>query len=265
MLPYFQLGPWSVNTYAFLYALMYLLVGILGFRRLRRLPYPATILGNLVLVTILSVVIGSLLPVLFATLQGYFQTGIWSWGGQVRLLGGMAAGITVAVLCIRREGLPLGKTLDLGILPFPLGMAIGRLGCFAAGCCYGAATESWLGMYLRDNTGAWYTRYPTQLMSAAADLGIFLVLVAVEHWKASQARRGIPTSLFDGALLVIFVFLYCLKRLFIQFLRFDYAPILGPLDATQLICLTGLAAATTLLIGNFRAQRTTGRGPRSER
>lgn len=257
MLPYFQLGPWSVNSYAFLYALMYLLVGVLGFWRLRRLPYSAAVLGNILLLTILAVVIGSLLPGFFVLLEGYLRTGVWQWRGQVRLLAGMAAGIAVAILLIRKEGLPLGKTLDLGILPFPLGMAVGRLGCFAAGCCYGAATESWLGMYLRDNTGAWYTRYPTQLMSAAADLGIFLVLVALEHWKAGQAKRGIPTSLFDGALLVIFVFLYCLKRVFIQFMRYDYSPVLGPLDATQLVCMAGLLAATVVLLGNANARRFT--------
>jgi phosphatidylglycerol:prolipoprotein diacylglycerol transferase len=250
MLPYFQLGPWSVNTYAFLYALMYLLVGILGLRRLLRLPYPAATLGNVLLASILSVVIGSLLPVLFATLEGYFRTGAWLWRGQVRLLGGMAAGIIAAVLLIRKEGLPLGKTLDAGILPFPLGMAIGRMGCFAAGCCYGAATQSWLGLYLRDATGAWYTRYPTQLMSAAGNLLIFLFLVVLESRKFRQRARGLPTLLFEGALLVVFVFLYCLKRLFIQFLRYDYSPVLGPLDATQLICLAGMLAAAFLLLKN---------------
>jgi phosphatidylglycerol:prolipoprotein diacylglycerol transferase len=257
VLPYFQFGPWSVNSYAALYAVMYLLVGVLGFRRLRRLPYPAAILGNTLLATILSVVIGSLLPVLLATMDGYRQTGVWLWRGQVRLLAGMAAGITVAVLCSRKEGLPLGKTLDLGILPFPLGMAIGRLGCFAAGCCYGAATESWLSVYLRDATGAWYTRYPTQLMSAAGNLLIFLALVALEHWTLGRERLGLPRGLFDGALLVVFVFLYCLKRLVVQFLRYDYAPILGPLDGTQIICLGGMLAAALVFLRRFGAHQST--------
>jgi phosphatidylglycerol:prolipoprotein diacylglycerol transferase len=229
---------------------------VLGFRRLRRLPYPAAILGDVLLATILAVVIGSLLPVLLTTVEGYLQTGFWIWRGQVRLLGGMAAGILVAVLYIRKEGLPLGRTLDLGILPFPLGMAIGRIGCFAAGCCYGVATESWLGLYLRDATGAWYTRYPTQLMSSAGDLSIFLALVVLENWKLRQAKRGLPALLFDGALLLIFVFLYCLKRILIQFLRYDYAPVLGPLDATQLICLAGLLAAALLLLWNTHAHRS---------
>jgi phosphatidylglycerol:prolipoprotein diacylglycerol transferase len=257
MLPYFPFGPWSVNTYAFLYALMYLLVGIIGFQRLRRLPYPAAVLGNILLATILSVVIGSLLPVFLATLEGYFQTGIWLWRGQVRLLGGMATGIVVAIVYIRKEGLPLGKAVDLGILPFPLGMAIGRMGCFAAGCCYGAATQSWLGLYLRDSTGAWYTRYPTQLMSAAGNLLIFSVLVVLENWKFRQERRGVSTWLFDGALLVIFVFLYCLKRIFIESLRYDYAPVFGCLDAIQLICLAGSVGAAFVFLKNTHAHRST--------
>ena len=256
MLPYFQLGPWSVNTYAFCYALMYLLVGILGFQRLRRLPYPASILGHVLLASILAVVLGSLLPVYYATLLRYFQTGIYFWRGPVRLLWGMAAGILVAFIYIRKAGLPLGKTLDLGILPFPLGMAIGRLGCFAAGCCYGAATQSWLGIYLRDNTGAWYTRYPTQLMSAAGNLLIFFVLVVLENWKFRQEKKGNLSPLFDGMLLLFFIGLYCLKRLFIQFLRYDYLPVFGFLDATQLICLAGLLTAAFLLLKNTYAHRS---------
>lgn len=256
MLPFFQLGPWSVNTYAFLYALMYLVIGVLSFRRLRRLPYRPAVVGNVLLAAILAVVIGSLLPILFTALERYFRLGVWLWRGQVRLLAGMALGILVAYVYIRKAGLPPGKTFDLGILPFPLGMAIGRLGCFAQGCCFGAATQSWLGVYLRDETGAWYTRYPTQLMSAAGNLLIFLTLVGLESWKSRQIRRGLSPTLFDGALLVIFVLLYCLKRFFIQFLRYDYSPVLGPLDTTQLICQAGLLAAASLLVENTYAHRS---------
>jgi phosphatidylglycerol:prolipoprotein diacylglycerol transferase len=123
-------------------------------------------------------------------------------------------------------------------------MAIGRLGCFAAGCCYGVATQSWLGLYLRDETGAWYTRYPTQLMSAGADLLIFFVLLFLEQWNRRRVYQSAPPFL-DGYIFLTFVVLYGAKRFFIQFLRYDYAPLLGPLDPTQLICLAGLLLAAS--------------------
>lgn len=256
MLPYFQLGPWTVYTYAFLYALMYLMIGVWGFLRLRRLPYPLAALSDVLLTTIFAVVVGSLLPTLWASFALYFETGYWVRVGNVRLLIGMAAGILAAVFTIRKNKLPLGKVFDMGILPFPAGMVIGRLGCFAAGCCYGVATDSWIGMDLRDITGAWYVRYPTQLMAAAGDLAIFLVLAAVEAWKNRREKEGKVSPIFDGALVFIFVFLYCLKRLFLQFLRYDYAPRFGPLDTTQLICLAGLIITAFVLVKKTHAHRS---------
>jgi phosphatidylglycerol---prolipoprotein diacylglyceryl transferase len=246
MLPTFSLGPWTVNTYSLLYAVMYLVIGIYVFQRTRSLPYSPTVLGNIILITILAVFFGSLLPIFFTTLNRYFFTGFWVWQGQIRLLWGMVAGIGVAFLCMRIGKLPVGKVFDRGILPFPLGMAIGRLGCFAAGCCYGIATTSWLGMYLRDVTGARYTRYPTQLMAATCDLLIFIILFYIERWNQLNIHEGKPSRLPDGSLLLLFIALYCTKRLLIQFLRYDYAPLLGPLDTTQLVCLVGLLIAAVI-------------------
>jgi phosphatidylglycerol:prolipoprotein diacylglycerol transferase len=257
MLPTFSLGPWTINTYGLLYAVMYLLIGIYVFQRTRSLPYSSSIIGNIILITILAVFLGSLLPILLTTLNRYFITGFWLWKGQIRLLWGMAAGIGAAFLCMRIEKLPIGKVFDRGVLPFPLGMAIGRLGCFAAGCCYGIATTSWLGMYLRDVTGAWYTRYPTQLMAAACDLFIYFILLYIERWNHLPIHEGKPSRLPDGSLLLLFVALYCTKRLFIQFFRFDYNPLLWSLDTTQLVCLAGLLIATVILFQKSAFARRT--------
>jgi phosphatidylglycerol:prolipoprotein diacylglycerol transferase len=247
MLPTFPLGPWTINTYGLLYAVMYLVIGLYVFQRTTRLPYSPILLGNIILVTILAVFLGSLLPVFFASLSRYLLTGFWLWQGQIRLLWGMAAGIGAAYVYIRKEKLPVGKVFDQGVVPFPLGMAIGRLGCFAAGCCYGVATDSWMGMYLRDVTGEWYTRYPTQLIAAAGNLTIFAILLYLERWNRLQVQAGKPSRLPNGSLLLIFVALYCTKRFFIQFLRYDYAPLLGPLDSTQILCLAGLSIAAVIL------------------
>jgi phosphatidylglycerol---prolipoprotein diacylglyceryl transferase len=256
MLPTFSLGSWTIDTYGLCYAVMYLVIGIYAFQRTRSLPYSPSILGNIILVTILAVFFGALLPKFLTSLTRYFVTGLWLWQGQIRLLWGMVAGIGAAYLGMRIAKLPVGKVFDRGVVPFPLGMAIGRLGCFAAGCCYGIATTSWLGMYLRDATGAWYTRYPTQLMAAAGDLFIYLFLLSLERWNQLQVKKGKPSRLPDGALLLLFVLLYCTKRLFLQFIRYDYDPLLGPLDTTQLVCLAGIMIAVILSLKSAFTHRT---------
>ena len=68
-------------------------------------------------------------------------------------MGVLLGGSVTALVHARRHGYAAGPVLDLAAWPLALGQAIGRLGCFAAGCCYGKATDSWLGMYLKDAGG----------------------------------------------------------------------------------------------------------------
>jgi len=139
--------------------------------------------------------------------------------------------------------------------PTALGLAIGRLGCAAAGCCYGRPTDSWLGVYLPDENGVWMMRYPTQLMCAAANLLIFFILLTVERYGVRRVskNRGWP---FDGFLALLFIALYSLKRFGMGFLRQAGAfPMIGPFSWMHVNALVGLVAATALIFWNLYQKR----------
>ncbi len=151
---------------------------------------------------------------------------------EYSILGAVLGGTLAAILVCRRYAIPFWRAADRGIPALPLALSIGRLGCFTRGCCYGAPTTSWLGLYLPDRAGEWLPRYPTQLISAAANFFIFLVLLAVEHYM--HPREGDVTRLFLA--------LFLLERFGVEFLRGDaLPPVLGPLNTTHLACLAGLA------------------------
>lgn len=234
---------------------MYGVIGIYGFARLLRLPYPPAFLGRAIVLVVLSLFLGSILPGIAISLAGWWQTGVFSAHRSVRVIGGMAAALPTAYFIVRYYGIPAGRAFDLGGLPIPLGLAIGRLGCLAAGCCGGVVTESWLGLRLPDNLGTWAVRYPTQLLSAAADLSIFLVLLGWERLFRDRgaAGRSFP---FNGFLFLLFLELYFIKRILIQFLRSDNVPLWGPFSATHLFFLAGLAAVSALIAWNLRTART---------
>lgn len=146
---------------------------------------------------------------------------------------------------------PLGRAFDLAMLPLPLGQAIGRLGCLAAGCCYGRPTASWLGLYLPDHDGVWAMRYPTQLLSVAANLLILFCLLGAERRGRARAggQRGWP---FDGFLALLYVALFSLKRFLIAFLRASgEVALIGPLSWMHLNALAGLAVASALIYWNL--------------
>jgi phosphatidylglycerol:prolipoprotein diacylglycerol transferase len=157
------------------------------------------------------------------------------------LVGGMAAGVAIC----RWQRAPVLRVFDLAILGAPLAQAIGRLGCWAAGCCYGKETEHWLGVYAPDDAGHWEERYPTQLISAVANLGIFFVLWFVDRrsYRADGTRQ--PWA-FDGLLTLLYVMLFAAKRFFIALLRDSGAPLLGPFNWMQVSALLTIGLAALL-------------------
>lgn len=157
------------------------------------------------------------------------------------LVGGTVAGVAIC----RWQDAPVLRVFDLAILGAPLAQAIGRIGCWAAGCCYGKETEHWLGVYAPDDAGHWHERYPTQLISAAANLGIFFVLWLVERrsYRADGTRQ--PWA-FDGMLTLLYFALFAVKRFFIALLRDSGAPLLGPFTWMQLSAMIVVGATAVL-------------------
>ena len=126
-----------------------------------------------------------------------------------------------------------------------MGHAIGRLGCFAAGCCYGKPTHHIWGVTFTNPLAAQYVGTPlnialepTQLFESAAELIIFSILT----WMFARKK-------FDGQVFGSYLFLYGIARFFIEFLRDDPGrggPYFGTLSGTQLISI-GLVLAGGLI------------------
>lgn len=103
-----------------------------------------------------------------------------------------------------------------------LGLAIGRLGCFFQGCCYGVPTSLPWGVNFGDNI----PRHPTQLYESAFMLLMFVYLEKVKD------RAGLaPGRLFDELMMSYFTF-----RFFVEFIRVE-KPAFWGLTVFQLISL----------------------------
>src|SRR5262249_9932478 len=126
--------------------------------------------------------------------------------------------------------LNLGTVLDLTAPGLFMGMAVGRVGCFFAGCCAGRPTASWWGVWSSDqHVGV--RRLPTQLRELALAVAVGLAALAV------VLARG-PAN---GAILVATTAVYTLLRQGILLLRAERRKsVVGP-------PLTAVAAAVVLL------------------
>ncbi len=152
-------------------------------------------------------------------------------GGLV-FYGGLIVGVAATLLALQRYQLPVWVTLDLMIPPLVLAQAIGRVGCFLNGCCYGKPTSvPWAGAFPQDGI----LRHPTQIYESLFLLALFFIL------KAMERRRVTP-----GTVILSYGLLYGVWRFGVEFLRGDNPVVAFGLTAFQWVSIPlalGCAAA----------------------
>ena len=160
--------------------------------------------------------------------------------------GGFLAAFAFAWLYIRKQGLPWLTTADVLAPAVALGHSIGRLGCFAAGCCWGDRCDRpWAVTFTNPDAHAItgvplnIPLHPTQIYEAA-----LTAMVAAFLWKRSL--RAHP----PGQILGLYLVLYSTVRIVTEFYReHDQAPPFdGPLTWTQWIAAALLVAGAVLLV-----------------
>lgn len=102
--------------------------------------------------------------------------------------------------------------IDSLVPSIPFIHAIGRIGCFCAGCCYGKETTSPWGVYFRADSVAPsdVALFPIQLVSSALNLALFIVLF--KYSRKPRANRQI-TGLYIAC--------YGVIRFVLEFFRGD--------------------------------------------
>ena len=170
--------------------------------------------------------------------------------------GGLVAAIVTSLWYMRRHHLPLLKTLDVFAPGVALGHAVGRLGCFAAGCCYGKPTALPWGVTFTSELAHRLTGiqlnvplHPTQIYESLVELGNFGVLL----WLLR--RRS-----FDGQVIGAYLFLYGFARYFLEFLRDDPGRgslLGGAMTGTQLISILMVIAGGALWLRRERVPGAT--------
>jgi phosphatidylglycerol:prolipoprotein diacylglycerol transferase len=207
------------------------------------------------------------------------------WEGGLVFYGGGLASAAVAAVMARRRGWSFARVADLFAPPLVLGQAIGRLGCFAAGCCFGktCAPSGWAAAIgarfppgsvafvdldrhglVKPGAAATLPLHPTQLYEAAGDLIIFFLLLLLR-----RRQRAF------GTLALVYALAYALLRSLVEVFRGDtgrrfVVEIATPraaalldlpphealwLSTSQALSLVVAAGALTLLVFAARARR----------
>ena len=161
--------------------------------------------------------------------------------------GGFIGAVSALFLFLRNKNIALIKALDFFAPALALGHAIGRIGCFLAGCCYGKPTDSFIGVVFNhpDTLVPHHLQhthlYPTQLFEVFANLILFFILATI--YKKQKK---------DGTTTLVYIMAYALVRFLIEFFRGDDrgSALLG-LYPSQIIALILFLGATLWLFRGF--------------
>jgi phosphatidylglycerol:prolipoprotein diacylglycerol transferase len=167
------------------------------------------------------------------------------WSGGV-FYGGLVAGILVAWWYARRYHLRGWLTADVLAPGVVLGQAIGRLGCFSAGCCWGKPTQVPWAVTFTDINAARQVGtpmdtplHPSQIYESIVAFLIFFFLL----WLAPRKR-------FHGQVTLAYVALYSAARFTLEFWRGDPdrgAWLGGRVSTSQLVAAVLLLGVAVLL------------------
>jgi phosphatidylglycerol:prolipoprotein diacylglycerol transferase len=243
-----ELGPVTVYTYGVLLAAAYLLGLKMAMVRARKRGLDSARVLDLGIYIIISALIGAKLLLLVTDFQTFrndpHELLTLARSGGV-FYGGLILAVIVAVLYVRRAGLPLWTTCDVFAPGIALGHVIGRFGCLFAGCCYGKPTTKPWGItftnpFAAANVGTplGIPLHPTQLYEAGAEALILFVLVATE-------RKGRP---FAGRTFWLYMLLYAVSRFIIEFYRGDERGTIFMFSTSQFISVILAPLAIVMLV-----------------
>ena len=246
-------GPFTLHTYGVLLAIAFLAGLWVASRQAKKSGMDSGRIVDMAVWVLIAGLIGAKLLLVLVDWR-YFANSprqlfsIFQSGGV--FYGGLLGGILVAWWYARRHDLPGWQTADVLVPGVIIGQAIGRLGCFAAGCCWGAPAQGPWAVAFHDvysaravGTPLDTPLHPSQIYeSLAAFLILFFLL-----WLAPRKR-------FHGQVAMAYVALYSVARFGLEFLRGDPDRgtwFRGALTTSQIIAIV-LVLGVALLLPRVR-------------
>lgn len=253
--------PWTLHTYGLLIATGFLIGLTLAKRQAAREGEDPEQIIDLAFYLLVAGLVGARVVFIITKLDEFVANPIeivMFWRGGLVWYGGFVGAVGYIYYYCRKHQMQFFKVVDILIPYMALAHAFGRLGCLAAGCCYGSPTDLAWGIVFPVGSMAYREQidahliahgqhalpvHPTQLYEAGAELGMFFLLLWARRYKR-----------FHGQLFLVWIGLYPFIRSVIEMFRGDKERGVYVLSTSQYISI-GIACAALLLGIGFYRQR----------
>lgn len=213
----FKIGPLTIHTYGLLVAAGFLLGLGLAVRQAKKEGIAPNKIVDLGFYILLSALIGSRLFFIFIN-AGYYMKNLLEifkiWEGGLVFYGGVLLVVPAFLWYVRKNSLGIWSTADLFAPSLAISHAMGRIGCFFAGCCHGKPVEGlpWAVTFTDPESLALIgiPLHPTQLYESLGEFLNFFILIILRRYKS-----------FNGQLFMTYILLYSVLRFVVEFYRGD--------------------------------------------
>ena len=229
MLPHFHLFGLEIPTFGVMMLVGMVAAFVLLYFNRRRVPFSEDDLLTMALYAIIGGFIGAKLLywiVEFDQILANPRFLLDTLTAGFVFYGALIVGALAILVFARRRKQPFFGYVDLVAPSFILAQGFGRIGCFCAGCCYGAVCDSPLSVIYPAGSSApaGVPLLPTQLFESAFCFVFAAVLTAIFR---RQKRYGTTTGWYLVG--------YGVWRFIIEFFRSDDRGAVGALSTSQFI------------------------------
>ncbi len=261
---FLHLGPVTIHWYGVFMALAFL-TGFANWIVLgRRAGRDAQFCSDLLFWVMIAGLVGGRIAYIASEFRDYAADPrqIFAiWKGGLIFYGGFIGAILAVYIFARRHHIAFLALLDFAMTSLPLAHALGRIGCFMTGCCFGAPRQNWPGIAFPAFSPPWdrhielglITRqascslpvHPVQLYETLWNLALYPILLLV-----FRRRKA------DGVTTGTYLLLYPLGRFLLEGLRGTERIYVGPISTAQLVSLAMMALGAMLLLTRHKNPRT---------
>lgn len=241
------LDKYGINTYIIFMAIgLIVMFKYIIYMLENNYSYSKMLTNKILIILFISLSISYLFASFFDSLYHYLDDGVFS-GGITYIsgfIGGILSFITLVYIFLKIERKHIMKLLNIIIPGIILAHAIGRIGCFSVGSCYGKATSSIFGVYFPKGTNPYYDGiswpiHPTQLYEAIFLFILFFVITKTPKIKDNK--------------FILYLISYGIFRFIIEkFFRGDDRGILFGFPPSLVLSLILFLVGTVMLILKYK-------------
>jgi phosphatidylglycerol:prolipoprotein diacylglycerol transferase len=254
----FEIGGFTIYTYGVMLALAFFVAIVIAYLKARKVGLQPMIIVDTGIVVLIGAVIGAKLFYVIGHLPEYLAdpgrlVDVIRAGGVFQ--GGLILAVVLSVAYLYWKKQPVWLVADVAAPSIAIGQAIGRIGCFSAGCCYGKEADPtkipWAVNFPPEAIApSGVYRHPTQLYEMLLMVVIFVLLMLL--WRVRK---------FDGQVFWAYVILYSIARGgIVEWFRGDHTRLYFGLSGQQIISIFTLIVGVVIYVYLRRRARSTEAG-----